>query len=111
MIDELFNSLFQKEISINLGNKVLREGRLLLFCIKDFYLHFTLVYDGANKIFELPYPFKAYNEEQGKVLVLDYRLKSFTKGLPDISDNAKPLHSNQKHMKIFDNIIKIIERY
>lgn len=111
MIDELFTPFFQKEISINLGNKVLREGKLLLFCIKDFYLHFTLVCDGNNKIFELPYPFKAYNEESGKVLVLDYRLKSFTRNLSDISDNAKPIYSQQKHMKIFDNTIKIIERY
>jgi hypothetical protein len=109
MIDELFVPYFQKEISINLGSKTLRKGRLLLFSVKDFYLHFTLVCDNVTKIFELPYPFIAYLDEVEHALVLDYKIKSFTKDLPNLSDFSRALYHRQKHMKFFDNTIRVIE--
>jgi hypothetical protein len=109
--EELFLPFFQKNISIIIDNKTLRQGRLLLFSIKDFYLHFTLLNDKVTKTFELPYPFGTYMENlTSKILLLDYKLKTFTKGLPNIDEKTKTLFlKKEKHMKFFDSYVKIIE--
>lgn len=108
--EDIFLPFFQKNISIVLENKILRQGKLLLFSIKDFYLHFTLHSDNNTKTFELPYPFLTYMEDlTSKVLVLDYKIDTFTKSLPDIDNRTRELFGTEKHMKFFDNYVKIIE--
>jgi len=108
--EEYFLPYFQKEISIVIDNKVLRQGKLLLFSIKDFYLHFTLLTNNATKNFELPYPFNAYMFNlSSNILILDYKNRTFTKDLPDILEKAKSLFNKDKHMKYFDSMVKIIE--
>lgn len=108
--DKKIFPFFQKNISITLDNKVLRTGRLLLFSIKDFYLHFTLLTNDVQKNFELPYPFDTYMENlTSNVLILDYRLSRFTKNLPTISTLSKTLYHKSKCMKFFDNVVKIVE--
>lgn len=108
--EKIFLPFFQKNISITLENKTLRQGRLLLFCIKDFYLHFTLQCGSVTKTFELPYPFKIYSDPASiNILVLDYKMNSFTQDLHNILDKAKQLINKDKHMKFFNGVIKIIE--
>jgi hypothetical protein len=105
-----FLPFFQKDISIVLENKILRQGILLLCSIKDFYLHFTILNNGVTKCFELPYPFETYMESVStNVLILDYKFESFTQDLSDISEKAIALYNKDKHMKFFDNVVKIIE--
>ena len=84
--EKKFLPFFQKNISIVLENKVLRQGRLLLFCVKDFYLHFTISCNGIVKTFELPYPFNTYMEQisSSNILVLDNKIASFTRNLQNI---------------------------
>ena len=108
--EEKFLPFFQKNISIILDNKTLRQGRLLLFSIKDFYLHFTLHCNSFTKTFELPYPFKTYTDPiSSNVLVLDYKMCSFTQDLNNIMEKAKPLCDKDKHMKFYNCLIKIVE--
>lgn len=108
--EEKFLPFFQKDISIMLDNKILRQGRLLLFSIKDFYLHFTLLAGSTTKNFELPYPFNAYEDkDSNNILILDYKIKSFTRDLTDIYDKTKTVAGKYKHMKYFDNVVRIIE--
>lgn len=110
--EQKFLPFFQKNISIILENKTLRQGRLLLFCIKDFYLHFTLCCGNTTKTFELPYPFLTYTDTiSSNVLILDYKMNSFTQDLGNILDKAKQLYNKEKHMKFFNNVIKIVETY
>lgn len=110
--EEKFLPFFQKNISIVLDNKTLRQGRLLLFCIKDFYLHFTISCNGTTKTFELPYPFRTYTDAiSSNVLILDYKINSFTQDLGNITDKAKLLYNKEKHMKFFNNVIKIVETF
>lgn len=108
--EEKFLPFFQKNVNIILDNKILRQGRLLLFCIKDFYLHFTLSCNGVTKTFELPYPFKTYTDSMSaNILILDYKMTSFTQDLPNIAEKAKQLFNKDKHMKFFNNIIRVVE--
>jgi hypothetical protein len=105
-----FLPFFQKNISIVLENKILRQGKLLLFCIKDFYLNFTIQFNNTTKIFELPYPFNTYLESlTSTTLILDYQYKTFTQNQLNIDEFAKPLLTKNKHLKYFDNVIKIVE--
>lgn len=110
MSEDKFLPFFQKDISIVLENKTLRQGKLLLFSIKDFYLHFTLLTNNNTKVFELPYPFFTFTEPSSSyILVLDYSLKCFTRDLPEITDRALALTKKEKHMKFFNNEIRIVE--
>lgn len=108
--ESYFVPFFQKNISIMLDNKVLRQGKLLLFCVKDFYLNFTLLLNNSTKVFELPYPFSTYIESlTSSTLVLDYKYNTFTRELEEIDEVSRPLLVKNKHMKYFDNTVKIIE--
>jgi hypothetical protein len=108
--EDEFLPFFQKNISIVLENKTLRQGKLLLFCIKDFYLNFTLLHNNVTKVFELPYPFNTYYESlTSNVLILDYKYKTFTRNQIDIDTKAKPMLAKNKHMKYFDSVVKVIE--
>jgi len=108
--EDFFVPFFQKNISIVLDNKVLRHGKLLLFCIKDFYLNFTLLLNDSTKVFELPYPFNTYIESlTSSTLVLDYKYNTFIRDQLEIDDTARPLLTKNKHMKYFDNTVKIVE--
>jgi len=110
MLEKNLQAFFQKDISIMLENKLLRQGKLLLFSVKDFYIHFIIVTNDMTKSFELPYPFNCYKDEKNKnILILDYKLKSFTKGLSEIHERAKVIYNKEKHMKYFDSCVKIIE--
>jgi len=108
--EDFFVPFFQKNIYIILENKVLRQGKLLLFCIKDFYLNFTLLTNDNTKVFELPYPFDTYIESlTSNTLILDYKYNTFIKDQQEIDFTARPLLSKSKHMKYFDNTVKVIE--
>jgi hypothetical protein len=109
-MEDAFLPFFQKEIIISLDNKSLRQGKLLLFSIKDFYLHFTLLINENKKCFEIPYPFSMYKESvSSSSLILDYKINTFTNNMPEIEDCVKILFKKEKHMKYFDNIVKIVE--
>ena len=108
--EDFFIPFFQKKITIVLENKVLRQGKLLLFCIKDFYLNFNLQINNVSKIFELPYPFDTYLESlTSTTLILDYKHTTLTRNIDDIEVSSRPLVLKHKHMKYFDSNIKIIE--
>ena len=108
-----FLPFFQKNIAITLDNKILRQGKLLLFNIKDLYIYFTLLCSNGTKIFELPYPFDTYMENvSSNVLILDYKIKTFTT-TSVVSAFFKlekvVCFKAQKTMKYYDSKIKIIE--
>jgi hypothetical protein len=77
IIEADINKLLQQELSIVCKNKVLKEGKLTLFAVKDFYLNLKLFQQGSNKliIFELPYPFSYRQIPTG--LVLSYKIENF----------------------------------
>ena len=108
-IEELFLSFLQKDISIVLENKTIKQGKLLLFCVKDFYLNFTLLSNNIIKTFELPYPFLTRTESLSTAnLLLDYKTHTLFKTAPTIKNNIL-FASKDKHMKFYNNIVKIIE--
>jgi len=104
--DNLFANFLQKKISINHNNKTLREGRLLLFSIKDFYLHFTLEVGGGIKHFELPYPFEVL-EINNNLFLLDFTLSAFRAEFSDIERKIKNI-GEKKKSRFYNSIIQLI---
>ena len=104
-IEHEFKNLFQKDLQFKLNNKVLKEGKLILFSFKEFYLHFKLlVKTNTYKQFEIPYPF-AYKIEPTRV-ILDYTNGTFRKNNKEIDFLANLLKKN-KHLKFYDNTLII----
>lgn len=76
-IEADMSQLLQQELIIVCKNKILKEGRLTLFAVKDFYLNFKLQQaDNARlTVFELPYPFKYAKTASG--LLISYKVDNF----------------------------------
>jgi hypothetical protein len=91
-IEASVNNLLQKNLGFYLESKTLKKGKLILFCIKDFFCTFTiLIEEKKNKkiIFELPYPF-SFISENGN-LVFDYTIDSFCRYNKDLYNLYKQI--------------------
>ena len=97
-------SIFQKDIQFKLNEKVLKEGKLILFSFKEFYLHFKLKVNNSYKNFEVPCPF-TYKTESNR-LVFDYTNKTFVKNNKSLDFLIKVLKKN-KTSKYYNNYLII----
>lgn len=102
-IEEMFQSFFQKNVEIVLKNKVLKEGKLILFTIRDFYLVFKLQVPNSQRmvLYELPYPFSVVSVGDSEFR-LSYILKEYIKN--DKALELLSLTRSQKHnQKIYNS--------
>jgi hypothetical protein len=77
-IEQIIKPLHLYKVTFSIDNKIIKQGKLLLFCIKDFFCIFTLIdLERENKktLYELPYPFKIATS--GNTVTFDYTLESF----------------------------------
>jgi hypothetical protein len=99
------SSIFQKNLKFRINNKTLREGKLILFSFKEFYLHFKLcVGHNTYKYIEIPYPY-TYRFEENK-LFFDYTNSTLTKKNKELETIIKLL-KRQKFSKFYDNTLII----
>ena len=104
-IEHEIKDLFQKNLTFTLNRKILKEGKLILFSFKEFYLHFKLmVKPNVYKYVEVPYPF-SYSKEPGKI-IFDYSNSKFTRNKTE-ADFIIKLIKKHKHSKFYDNILMI----
>lgn len=103
--DSVITDYLLKEIAIAHNNKILRQGRLLLFAVKDFYLHFTLSTGSQTKHFEIPYPFEA-KRVNDDLLLLDFSLSSFKAEYDNIDVKIKGIGSKKKS-RYYNSIIRL----
>lgn len=109
-LEKSINDMLQQKVSFTVNGKSIKSGKLILFCIKDFYLVFTLVIQHSKKIFEIPYPYEFRTVD--KKIILDYTLESFCHNMGDIKNHAKLLlpkkpnkfHNSLTEITIVDNI-------
>ena len=84
-IEQIIKPLHLYKVTFTIDNKVIKQGKLQLFCIKDFFCTFILLgLEKENKkiIYELPYPFNIKKTNDSTV-EFDYTLDSFC-----LSNNA-----------------------
>jgi len=80
-IEKIITGFLQKTVTFSIETKILKKGRLILFCIKDFFCIFTLLCEEKkNKkiVYEVPYPFDLYTGQNGKI-IFDYSVNTFCK--------------------------------
>ena len=57
-LDTCLKNLLQRNVSFNINNKTIREGLLMLFHVKDFYISFILKTEKyPSKTYEIPVPY------------------------------------------------------
>ena len=73
----------QAPITFTLGQKIIKQGRLMLFKRTHYYLNITLLTTKNNKeSFEIPIPFKVEEYVHEGLAYFDYRLQGLC-GLQD----------------------------
>jgi len=105
-IENSINRYLLTDIVFSLEHKKLKQGKLLLFSIRDFYCIFTLLDMHKNKkiIYELPYPFSLNTTKDN--IEFDYTVESFAEKCKDITTCAA-IHGNKKASKLFNKKLVI----
>lgn len=88
-IEQLIKPFLLTTVNFTIDGKVIKQGKLQLFCIKDFFCVFTLINtekDTKKTIYELPYPF-AINATDGH-LEFDYTVDTFSLSNQKIKDQV-----------------------
>lgn len=107
-IEQSVNKLLQCNITFALESKIVKKGKLILFCVKDFFCVFTLLCEEKNNkkiIYEIPYPFML-NTYGDKKVVFDYTVNSFSRNNKNILSLIKTLNL-EKTSKLFNKRMTI----
>jgi len=104
-LEKSINTFLQQKISFSVNNKSIKTGKLILFCIKDFYLIFTIMVNQTKKVFEVPYPYNFFIGS--KKIVFDYSVDSLCNEDRKILEYAKFLIP-KKPGKYFNTRAEII---
>lgn len=100
--------LLQKNLNLELGVKTYKQGKLILFYQKNFYL--TFVMDTAkkkNEKVEIPIPFGTEVHEEDNLVYFDYRIKTLAKHAPEIETNLIVYPARVAGNKFWDTILTI----
>jgi len=99
----------QNPIKFILGQKIIKQGRLVLFKRAHYYLHITLLTSKSNKeSFEIPIPFKVEEYVHEGLAYFDYRLQGLC-GLDEEINNrlAKAKIKNINPSQYYNKILEI----
>jgi len=99
--------LLQKDVQFNLKNKTLKEGKILLFNVKDFYINFTIrTKKDVVKTYEIPMPFNVTSS--GRCVIFDYNVDHISKNDIIIQTLITLLQTKiGKKSKFFNNTLTI----
>lgn len=99
--EDFFISSLQKNLFFCLGNKIVKQGKLLLFKRSHFFIQITLSNLKKEKEnFEIPFPFKVEPYEDEGVMYFDYRLDA-------LNTKALPIMQNKVSSSYFNKILEI----
>lgn len=100
-LENEFKYFLQRDIVLSANSKILKEGKLMLFNQKDYYIYLYLKVGNnvTQKKMEIPYPFKITKEKN--YLILDYTLSAISKNDSDLY--FKLMSLNQKSSSRFYN--------
>lgn len=107
-IEKVCKFLLQKNLTLELGKKVYKQGKLILFYQKNFYL--TFIMDTAKKPkekIEIPIPFEIELHEDDDLVYFDYRIKTLAKHAPEIENNLIIYPTKVAGNKFWDTILLI----
>jgi hypothetical protein len=99
-IEKYFNYFLKREVVFSVDNKIIKEGKLILFNQKDYYIIFYIKNgNGEQKKYEIPYPFNI--KKEGNYLKISYKLEDISKNDSELFYRLMSL--NQKYNSRFYN--------
>lgn len=105
-IEKACKFLLQKNITIEIKNKIHKRGKLLLFYQRNFYLTFVMHTQKKEKEkIELPIPFEVEFYEKDNLVYFDYRIKTLAKFAPEIETNLIIYPKKNSGNKFWDSIV------
>lgn len=105
-LEECCKFLLQKNLTLEIKDKVYKQGKLLIFQQKNFYITFILDSQKNNKV-ELPIPFDIETHYDENLIYFDYRLKTLSKFSPEIETNLIFYPKKTGGNKFWDTILTI----
>jgi hypothetical protein len=107
-IEKACKFLLQKSITIDIKNKTYKQGKLLLFYQRNFYITFVMdTPKKAKEKIEIPIPYGVELHEDENLVYFDYRIKTLTKNAPEIETNLLVYPKKISGNKFWDSILLI----
>ena len=107
-LEEYCKFLLQKNITIEIKNKTYKQGKLLIFHQKNFYITFILNSSKKEKEkIEIPIPDDVEFHKDEGLIYFDYRLKTLAKFSPEIETYLLIYPKKVAANKFWDTIITI----
>ena len=99
----------QSSIKFTLGEKVIKQGRLVLFKRAHYYLHITLMTDKSNKeSFEIPIPFRVEEYFHEGLAFFDYRLQGLLGLKSELNEKLSKIRiKNTNPSQYYNKILEI----
>jgi N-glycosylase/DNA lyase len=106
-LDIAMKSMLQKHISVVINNKSVREGTLILYNIKDYYVTLNIkTKKDQVKTYEIPIPYQLYINTDNTVF--DYHVNHIIREDPKRRWLINVLYKKVgKKSKLYDNILTI----
>ena len=106
-LENSLNNLLQRDVSFIIRDRATREGKLILYYIKDFYITFVLITSKQQKRnYEIPVPYKIRQKDGSTYF--DYRVKHIYRNNNKIKDLIDDLHDDiGKNSRLYDGVMTI----
>lgn len=107
-IEKACKFLLQKNITIDIKDKTYKQGKLVLFYQRNFYLIFVMdtLKKDKEKV-EIPIPYDIEMHESDSLIYFDYRIKTLAKHAPEIETNLIIYPKKISGNKFWDSILLI----
>lgn len=102
-IEKSMVKMFQRVITFEIDGKSIKRGKVLVFNIKEFHVHITLIPDrGPKKQFIIPLPFNVVVEPD--CIKLDYTIDTLSRKNAATALMLRNIN-NKKNNRFFDTIV------
>jgi hypothetical protein len=110
-LEKVCKFLLQKQLNLELSKKTHKQGKLILFYQKNFYI--TFIMDTEKKLkekVEIPIPYDFEIHEEDDLVYFDYRIKTLAKHAPEIENHLMVYPPKVAGNKFWDTILTINAR-
>jgi hypothetical protein len=102
---EIFLNNLHRNFRFVCNNKTIKEGKMILFNMNDFYYSFTLDVSGSNKNFKLPMAFTVVQTVSS--IKLDYTIKTLCHNIEDFIILCRMIQPKIKN-NLYDSTVEMI---
>lgn len=107
--EKYFTKALQYPISFALGNKIIKQGKLLIFKQTHYYIQITILnVRNQKETFEIPIPFKTEEYVHEGLVYFDYRIKALAGKDEDLEERLiKTRLKNLTPSQYYNRILEI----